>query len=198
MIYSIIRVVSKPYFHIAHGLTITGHDNIPTSGPVILCANHSSWFDSILLGLCSPRQVRFLVDHAFYRHPFLGFVIKACKGIPISQRMDKEAISAAMKALRSHSVLGIFPEGRLTNDGRLKPAKTGAAWLAAAAEAPIVPVSISGAFCVFPKGKLLPGRGNISVHVHPPVKVDPDGKRDKEYLRVITENVMARIGGGVG
>lgn len=122
----------------------------------------------------------------------------ACKGIPIRQKMDKNAMSAALNALESHAVLGIFPDGRLTNDGRLKPAKTGAAWLAASGEAPIVPVSISGAFCVYPKGRRLPGQGTIAIQVHPPVMVDPSGKRDKEYLRVMTDKVMERIDGGLG
>lgn len=193
-VYRLLRIIFALYLRMFHLLRLKGVEHIPAAGPVILCANHSSYFDSMLLALCTRRQVHFLIHHAFYHHPLLGWFVRKCGAIPVAQNgNDKEAISKALSILKEGGVLGIFPEGRLTQTGLPNEWKPGAALLAAASGAIMIPVTISGAYAVYPKGKKRPGAGTILVDVHPPVITDRARRKDKMYLRDVTERIMGRI-----
>lgn len=193
-VYRLLRIIFAFYLRMFHLLRLKGVEHIPAAGPVILCANHSSYFDSMLLALCTRRQVHFLIHHAFYHHPLLGWFVRKCGAIPVAQSgNDKEAISRALSILKEGGVLGIFPEGRLTQTGLPNEGKPGAALLAAASGASMVPVTISGAYAVYPKGKKRPGAGTILVEVHPPVTADRGRRKDKMYLQDVTEHIMGRI-----
>ena len=160
----------------------------------ILCANHSSYFDSMLLGLCTGRQIHFFIHQSFYHHPLLGWIVRQSGAIPVSQSgNDKEAMSRALAILKAGGVLGIFPEGRLTQTGWPNEGKPGAALLAAASGAVIIPITITGAYSVYPKGTKRPRPGTIRVEVHPPVRMERGRRRDKGYLRWVTDHVMGRI-----
>ncbi len=194
ILYRLLRVFFSPWLRLGHGLAISGLERVPASGPLILCANHSSYYDSMLLGLCSRRPVRFLIVDDFYRHRLLGFFIRHCGAIPVTLKGgDREALRRGTEILRSGGVLGIFPEGRLTRTGHVGGGKPGAALLAAAAGALIVPVTIRGAYDVYPRGQRLPRPGRISLQVHEPVEVDPARRHDREYLRQVTDEVMGVI-----
>jgi len=195
MFYEVLRGILKIYFRAFYSLEITGKEHIPADGPVILCANHSSYFDSMLVGLCTGRKVRFIIYDVFYHHRLLGPFIRAMNSIPVrADGINKEALKKSLAVLKGGGVIGIFPEGRLTRTGRIGPAELGAALLAAAGNAPIVPITISGAYSVYPKGRKTPRlSGKIVVTVHPPVTVDPARKGDKDYLQGTIDRVMNTI-----
>jgi len=194
MIYLLMRIIFIPYLRLFHRVEVKGREHIPTTGPAILCANHTSYLDSMLVGYCTLRPVRFLITRSFYRHNVLGFFIKGCGAIPVSQHgVDKETFRLAREALERGELLGIFPEGRLSRSGLPNEGKPGAAMLAARPGAAIVPITISGAFFVYPKGKRLPRPGRITVKVHPPLDIARQGGRNKAYLQEITDRIMARI-----
>ncbi len=194
MIYLFLRIVFTPYLRLFHRVEVKGREHIPAAGPAILCANHTSYLDSMLVGYCTVRPVRFLISRAFYNHDIMGFFIRGCGAIPVAQRgVDKEAFLLALEALRQGELLGIFPEGKLSRTGLPDEGKPGAALLAATTGAKIVPITISGAFLVFPKGKLLPRPGRVTIKVHPPIGVAAEKRGSKEYLREVTAKVMARI-----
>jgi 1-acyl-sn-glycerol-3-phosphate acyltransferase len=195
MFYELLRVFFTVYFRIFHSFQITSKEHIPNDEPVILCANHSSYFDSMLVGLCTRRRVHFLIYEAFYRNWFLGPFIRALRAIPVTERkINKEALKKALNVLNCGGVIGIFPEGRLTRTGMMGQAELGMALLAALSNAAIVPITIIDAFSVYPKGKILPRpTGKIVVQVHPPVTVDPTRRHEKGYLQSVTDEVMGRI-----
>jgi 1-acyl-sn-glycerol-3-phosphate acyltransferase len=192
MFYEFLRVIFTIYFRVFHSLEITGKEQIPADGPVILCANHSSYFDSMLVGLCTRRKVRFIIYDVYYRHWLLGPFIRALDSIPVTaDGINKEALKRSLTVLKGGGLIGIFPEGRLTRTGLTGPAEPGAALLAAAGKAPIVPITISGAYSVYPKGRKIPRlKGKITVKVHPPVIVEPARKGDKDYLQGTIDRVM--------
>jgi len=195
MLYELLRFIFTMYFRAFHSLEITGKEHIPADGPVILCANHSSYFDSMLVGLCTKRKVQFIIYDKFYYHRILGPFIRVLKAIPITENgINKEAMKKSRAILKNEGVIGIFPEGRLTRTGLIGPAELGAALLAALCNAPIVPITIIGAFSVYPKGKKLPRpAGKIVVKVHPPVTVEPLRRREKGYLQSVTDEIMGII-----
>jgi len=198
MTYRLLYIFFTAYMRLGHRLEIVGKEHIPAAGPVILCANHSSYFDSMLVGLCTPRPVRFLIYHSFYHHPLLGFIVRSCGGIPVILRgADRAALASAKAVLEYGGVLGVFPEGRLSRTGLPGSGKPGAALLAAATGACIVPISISGAYSVFPRGRMFPLPGRIRVHIHPPVVVSRQSPRRNHNLQETIKTVMARIRRGV-
>jgi 1-acyl-sn-glycerol-3-phosphate acyltransferase len=198
IMYRLLRLFFRLWLRLGHRLAIVGGERIPATGPLILCANHSSYYDSMLLALCTRRPVRFLIIDDFYRHPLLGFVIRHCGAIPVTLRGgDREALRRGTEILRSGGLLGIFPEGRLTRTGHVGGGKQGAALLAAASGASIVPVTICGAYDVYPRGRRLPRPGSICVLVHEAIPVDAGRRHDRAYLREITDRVMTVIGSGL-
>ncbi len=195
MIYYLLRSFFRFYFRLLHLVEFSGRELIPAQGPVILCANHASYFDSMLVALCTRRRVRFLIYHTFYDHPLFGYFVRSCGAIPVTERgLDKEGLAAALAALAKGEVLGIFPEGALSPTGLPTPARPGAALLAARSGAPLVPITIAGAFFVYPKGDKSPKPGTIQVKVHPPIAVDTGQAKDKGYLQRVSDELMARIG----
>jgi 1-acyl-sn-glycerol-3-phosphate acyltransferase len=149
----------------------------------------------MLVGLCTGRKVRFIIYDVFYHHRLLGPFIRAMNSIPVrADGINKEAMKKSLAVLKGGGIIGIFPEGRLTRTGMPGPAELGAALLAAAGNAPIVPITISGAYSVYPKGKKLPRpAGKIVVKVHPPVTVEPLRRREKGYLQSVTDEIMGII-----
>jgi 1-acyl-sn-glycerol-3-phosphate acyltransferase len=199
MLYELLRFIFTMYFRAFHSLEITGKEHIPADGPVILCANHSSYFDSMLVGLCTGRKVRFIIYDVFYHHRLLGPFIRAMNSIPVrADGINKEALKKSLAVLKGGGVIGIFPEGRLTRTGLIGPAELGAALLAAAGNAPIVPITISGAYSVYPKGSSIPKlSGKITVMVHSPVKIEQTRRREEGYLQNVTDQVMGIIAGSL-
>lgn len=195
ILYRFLRAFFSGYLRTMHRMKICGRERIPAAGPVIICANHSSYFDAMLITLCTPRLVRFMVARDFYDHPVLGFFIKRAGGIPVSlSGVDAAACKTALAVLKEGGIVSIFPEGRLSRTGLPSSARPGAAFLAAASDAPIVPVSVTGAFFCYPRGRRLPRPGQIRVTVHAALTVDNRQKRDPGFLRYLTNRVMAVIG----
>jgi 1-acyl-sn-glycerol-3-phosphate acyltransferase len=196
MLYRILRFIFRVYLRSVHRLRIVGTEHIPAEGPLILCANHTSYFDSMLMALCCRRPVRFLITETFYHHPLLGQVIQRCGAIPVSLEGDvRHLLRRGLAVLADGGVLGIFPEGRLSRTGATGHGEPGAALLAAASGAPIIPISIAGAFDVFPKGQRTPRPGSLTVTIHPPLSVE-SRRRDRVYLRHVTDRLMALIASG--
>lgn len=195
MVYRLLRVLFSLYLRTFHMLRIRGLHRVPADGPVIICANHTSYFDSMLLALCTWRQVHFLIYRSFYHHPVLGWFVRQCGAIAVAQSgNDKEAMAQALSILKADGIIGIFPEGRLSTTGLPNPGKAGAVLLAAASGAPIVPVTIHGAHGVFAKGSKRPSAGAITVDIHSPVHPDRERRKDKAYLQSTIDRIMGRIG----
>jgi len=195
IVYRALRLFFGIYLRLAHRTVIRGRERVPATGPLILCANHTSYLDAMLLALCTDRPIRFIIYREFYEAPLLRHILRWCGTIPVSQSgTDTEMFKTSLSVLRQGEVVGIFPEGRLSRTGLTTTAQPGAALLAAVSGAALVPITISGAFFVYPKGRRLPRPGTIRMTVHPPVAVDPVRKKDREYLRDVTDRVMMRIG----
>lgn len=143
------------------------------SGPSIVVANHDSLADPFLLGTALERPLRFLAKEELWANRPVGRVLDSLGGIPVRRgRGDLEALAAAGEALRAGHAVAIFPQGTvLGSDGR--PWHRGAARLALATGAPIVPVRIVDGQSALRPGTRLPGRARVRVVVGEPIRVDP-------------------------
>jgi putative phosphoserine phosphatase/1-acylglycerol-3-phosphate O-acyltransferase len=164
---------------------IDGTEHIPTTGPVILVANHRSYFDSAAMSLTivrSGRTVRFLGKKEVFDAPVIGPIMSAMGGIRVDRGTGSdEPLQAAAEALANGDMVammpqGTIPRGRAFYDTELH-GRWGAARLAKMSKAPVIPIGVWGTEKVWPRSARLPNILNvvnpptITVRVGPPVKL---------------------------
>lgn len=125
-------------------LTVRGTDNIPAQGPYILAINHMSKADPPLVLLSWPEaRIRFFAAEKWEKHPIFGPLMKYSGAVYINRgEVDRQALRAALEALRQGAIFGLAPEGTRSRVGALIRAHDGAAYLASRAKVPIVPVGL--------------------------------------------------------
>ncbi|WP_265522323.1 lysophospholipid acyltransferase family protein [Oerskovia flava] len=183
---------------------VTGLNNIPRRGPVILASNHLSFIDSLLIPIVSPRHVTFLAKAEYFtgtglRGRVSRWFFTTLGHIPVERddpRAGQRSLEDALDVLQRGGAFGIYPEGTRSRDGRLHKGRTGVAWLALAGHAPVVPVAVCGTDKVQPVGARLPRIHRVTVHFGTPI--DParqitSGARPAQARRELTDEVMASI-----
>ena len=130
-------------------LRTEGIEHIPTEGPALLAANHVSFADAVVIMGASPRPIRFVMDYRIFRIPVLSFIFRHCGAIPIASAkedpvMMEKAFAEAATALENGELVGIFPEGGITHDGKVQIFRLGVSRILAANPVPVVPLALSG------------------------------------------------------
>lgn len=128
-------------------IRVCNREVLPMEGPLLLAANHISWVDPAFVTIASRRQpVRFLVTRGFHKKPFVYFFCWVYGAIPIDKKNPREAVRAAIEALKQGDLVCIFPEGGLTKDGQTREIMRGVELISRSAKAPVLPVRISGLY----------------------------------------------------
>ena len=134
----------RPFARTLYRMEIAGADRIPSTGPCILVANHESIIDPFVLGLVTPRLVRYMAKAELWGNGFARAVMEGFGTFPIYRGSgDGVAMSRAGRLLAEGEVLGIFPQGTCIPH-RHRPFMRGAARLALATGTPVVPVALVG------------------------------------------------------
>lgn len=213
--YYIAVVLKRLFFRVE----ITGLENLPASGPLLVVSNHFSWFEAPLIILCLPFQVRFVVmselgDLWYFRPVLLAYKMVAIK----RGRIDRAALREIGDGLANGDVVGIFPEGGIdpelqtavsqgeSTQGRgqvsrltaqLIPPRAGTALLATRNQVPILPIGFVGTEKVM--GNLRRGRKTaVSMHIGQPfgpLAIPPDvrGKAKRQQLEQLGHGMMQQI-----
>lgn len=137
----------------------TGAEHVPTSGPVILAANHVSYPDFVFIervAVSRGRYVRFLTRHDVWPLPGLGRLLDGMGHIPVDRQVPAHAYLRARAALRRGDAVGVFPEAGISWSFTVRPLMRGVAALARETGAPVVPVAIWGSQRVFTVGEPAP------------------------------------------
>ena len=159
---------------------------------MILAANHGSQIDPIVLAAAMPRRCTFLAAAEVLTMPVLGTLVRPFNLVPIKRgRFDRRALKDCLDRLGRGEALAIFPEGKISTDGRLQPAHDGLGFIAYHARVPIVPVGITGTYKVWPLGTRRPHRGTITVQIGE--AIEPEGVPTREHESALTARVMAAI-----
>ncbi len=154
------------FFRIEH----FGMENIPDEGPLILAANHVTYFDPPWISVRIYRTVRIMTwDRLFI--PPAGWILRWLGAFPVSlSNPESSSYRSALNILQNGEALMIFPEGGRSPDGSLMPFKTGAARLALRTGAAIVPVAVQGGERVWSKEMFLPRPAKVQIHYLPPIR----------------------------
>jgi 1-acyl-sn-glycerol-3-phosphate acyltransferase len=157
-----MRFLAWMLIHTIHRVVTVDVERIPDSGPAVLVCNHVSYVDAIVIGAASPRPIRFVMDHRIFKTPFLGWIFRTAKAIPIASAkedpwlMEKAFVDIA-QALHQGDLVCIFPEGRLTSTGEMNEFRGGIAKIVDRSKVPVIPMALRGLW-----GSLLTrDRGNL-------------------------------------
>jgi 1-acyl-sn-glycerol-3-phosphate acyltransferase len=143
----LIRFLVWILIHTIYKVEVTGSDNIPETGPVIVAANHVSYVDPLIIGAIIRRPVRFVMYYKIFRIPVLKFIFKNGKAIPIASRREgPEILEAAYQQIHgviaADDVLGIFPEGSITASGEINTFKKGIEKIVSEQPVTVVPMAL--------------------------------------------------------
>src|SRR5690606_20813788 len=129
---------------------VYGRENVPADGPVVVCANHLSWWDPFAVGVGVPRILYFMAKVEAFSYPIIGPLLPKVGAFPVHRgTADRQALSTALNKLAEGKAVAMFIEGTRSRTGELLPAYPGAAWLATRQRAPILPVAIKGQWRLF-------------------------------------------------
>ena len=202
MLYWLLKtVVLGPVLKVLFRPWVEGEEHIPDAGGVIFASNHLSFSDSIFLPLVVPRKMTFLAKADYFTGTGLkGRLTKmfftGVGQLPVDRsggRASSAALDAGLKVLRAGDILGLYPEGTRSPDGRLYKGKTGVARMALAAQVPIVPVAMQNTTVIKKFG--LPWIDHPVVVIGEPLDFSEyfDRGEDPRVLRWVTDEVMAAI-----
>jgi 1-acyl-sn-glycerol-3-phosphate acyltransferase len=145
----LLRFLAWLLVHTMYRVQKEGLENVPEEGACILVCNHVSYVDAIVIAACVRRPVRFIMDHRIFRVPLLNWVFRTMNAIPVASEKEDPAIkeaafAAAANALRDGEIVGIFPEGKLTDTGEMYPFRSGIERMLKDTPVPVVPMALRG------------------------------------------------------
>src|SRR6266498_1582018 len=162
---------ARSLFSLVMELEVTGLENFPRQGAVILAANHVTNFDVFPMQFALPRPIFFMGKAELFRNPVMDMLLRNLSGFPVNRgEKDLWAMRHAAKVLACGQTLGMFPEGKRSKGKGLAVAKTGVARLAIEANCPIVPMAIVGSDQFF---KQFPRRTCVHLTLLPPLLPGP-------------------------
>jgi 1-acyl-sn-glycerol-3-phosphate acyltransferase len=202
-VYWVTKVVLTPVLTIAFRPRIEGVRHVPRRGPAILACNHVSYLDWLFLPLVVRwRHISFLAKLEYFTRPGLRgrlqrFFFTNTGQVPVD-RSGSDASSAALRTaarlLREGKLVGIFPEGSRSRDGRLNRGRTGLARIAAETGVPVVPCATVGAYELCPPGAKVPRPRKVAVRFGEPMTFPGSPcTASAAELRAWTDELMARI-----
>ncbi|MGN6762814.1 MAG: lysophospholipid acyltransferase family protein [Leifsonia sp.] len=191
----ILRGVFRPW--------VIGLENVPAEGAVILASNHLSFIDSIFLPIVVDRHVSFLAKSDYFtRRGLKGWATRAFMNatgqLPIDRsggKASEASLNTGLAVLARGEMLGIYPEGTRSPDGKLYRGRTGVARMILEAGVPVVPVAMVDTAQIMPIGTRLPKIGRIGIILGEPLDFSRfDGMEgDRFILRSVTDEIMYEL-----
>lgn len=175
----VIGVARTAFFALGLDFTIVGEHHVPRRGGAVMAINHLSYLDFTFAGLAARKQkrlVRFMAKKSTFEHRVTGPLMRGMRHIPVDRRAGTHALTTAVEALRRGEIVGVFPEGTMSQSFELKDFKSGAVRMAQEARVPLLPTTLWGAQRVWTKHvprNLRRSRIPIHITVGTPMTVAP-------------------------
>lgn len=197
------NLVVGPIVKTAFRPWVTGEENIPRTGGAILASNHLSFIDSVMLPLVIERRITFLAKSDYYtaRGPkgwFIKTFLKAAGMIPIDRsggKASEASLNTGLQVLARDEILGIYPEGTRSPDGKLYRGRTGVARMVLEGNVPVIPVAMVDTEKVMPIGKAIPRVRRLGVVIGEPLDFSRFNgmEGDRFILRSITDEIIYEL-----
>lgn len=171
--YIVAKLLGIILFKIFFNWEVKGKKYIPRKDGFIIASNHLSYLDPPVIGVASPRKLRYLAKSSLFKTPVLSFLIKIYGAIPIEREKEYSiSIRKGLEILKNGEGLVIFPEGTRNPKGEVKIPKKGVAFLAYKTGVPVIPVKIKGTEKALSVGGKFIKPAKVKVVFGPPVKVE--------------------------
>jgi 1-acyl-sn-glycerol-3-phosphate acyltransferase len=201
--YLLKYVLLGPLLKLLFRPRIEGLEHVPATGPAIVAGNHLSFSDHFLMPAVLRRRISFLAKREYFTGPgikgrLIAAFFRSAGQIPVD-RSGREAGQAAIQeglgVLRKGELLGIYPEGTRSHDGRLYKGKVGVAVMALRAGVPVVPCAMIGTFEAQPPGKVVPRLHPVVIRFGRPLDFSRYAgmENEKAVLRAVTDEIMYAI-----
>jgi 1-acyl-sn-glycerol-3-phosphate acyltransferase len=181
------RIGFRSFLRGLYRIDVAGAERIPASGPVILVANHESIWDPFILAIATPREVHYMAKAELFQNRVLAAAMRSFNAFPVERGGgDRDAMSEAGRLVTRGEVVGMFPQGTSKPERQIGWHR-GAARLALATGAPIVPVRLRGT-------RPIPRRSRVHITVAEPIVVAvarPTISAAKELTERIEQAVMS-------
>ncbi|MGH3545422.1 MAG: lysophospholipid acyltransferase family protein [Mycobacteriales bacterium] len=197
-------VLLGPWLRLLFRPIVEGAEHIPVGGAAIVASNHLSFCDSVFLPLMTRRRIVFLAKAEYFNRPGIAGWAKrvfftGMGAVPIDRSSGSAARSAldtGARVLAEGALLGIYPEGTRSPDGKLYRGKTGVARLALQARVPVVPVAMLNTHRVQPLGSKIPRIMRVRIRFGAPLDFSEHYAcaGDRHVERAVTDRIMARLG----
>ncbi|MBR8640331.1 1-acyl-sn-glycerol-3-phosphate acyltransferase [Streptomyces tuirus] len=204
MFYYLLKyVLLGPLLRLVFRPRIEGLEHVPSEGAAIIAGNHLSFSDHFLMPAILKRRITFLAKAEYFTGPGIkgrltAFFFRSAGQIPVD-RSGKDAGQAAIReglgVLSKGELLGIYPEGTRSHDGRLYKGKVGVAVMALKAGVPVVPCAMIGTFEAQPPGKVIPNIHPVVIRFGEPLDFSRYAgmENEKAILRAITDEIMYAV-----
>lgn len=204
MFYYVLKyVLLGPLLRMVFRPRIEGLDHVPATGAAIIAGNHLSFSDHFLMPAVLKRRITFLAKKEYFTGPgvkgrLTAAFFRSAGQIPVD-RTGKEAGQAAIReglgVLSRDELLGVYPEGTRSHDGRLYKGKVGVAVMALKSGVPVIPCAMIGTFEAQPPGKVVPNLHPVVIRFGEPLEFSRyEGMEDeKAILRAVTDEIMYAI-----
>ena len=172
-------LIAKVFFRFSS----RGKEHVPRDGGMLICSNHQSYFDPVLVGICFRQQLNFLARKTLFDTFLFGRIIRYLDAIPVDRDgMSLGGIKETLKRLKKGEGVVVFPEGTRSEDGRIGLLKPGFCVLARRGRAPIVPAAVDGAYEAWPRSKRLPRLTKVCTVFGPPIPQEEIAQMSDEQL----------------
>ena len=198
LVYPPVIVLVKTFWkYLGFNFDFQGQDNVPRKGGAILAINHTSYLDFALAGtaaLPAKRYVRFMAKKELFDNKIAGPLLRGMHHINVDRSNGSASFVAALRALKSGEIIGIFPEGTISTSFEIKGLKSGAVRLAIGAGVPVIPTIVWGGQRVYTKGvKPSVKRGKIPVTVSFGASITYSRDTDVEVAEAHLREVMIQL-----
>lgn len=178
-------------------VTVVGAEHVPVRGGALMVSNHTNYFDMMWVGVPAHirgrRLVRFMAKKEVFDFPVAGKAMRSMSHVAVDRFAGTSSIAEAVERLGEGKLVGIFPEATISRSFELKEFKTGAVRIAAAADAPLIPMVTWGGQRIWTKGgKKNVGRTHIPVRIHvgPPVELAGDPEADTAQVKAVMTKLL--------
>jgi len=193
MLYPFARGLFRGIFRVLWRWKISGLDNFPVKGPVVVVSNHVSNWDPIVIGTALPRPVHFMAKEELFHYPLFGNLLIRLNAFPVKRgQPDRSAIRRALEILGAGGVLGLFPEGSRSKTGELLKPQPGVAMIALKAKVPVLPVACVGTDKMGKKGSFF---RSFEVRIGKPIEYIEyyEQRLSTKNLEIISQDIMEQI-----
>ena len=196
-------ILIGPWLRLLFRPEVEGLEHLPADGAAILASNHLSFSDSVFLPVVCKRRITFLAKSDYFTTPgFKGLLIRlfmsAAGQVPVDRsggRASEAALRTGLRVLGTGALLGIYPEGTRSPDGRLYRGKTGVARMALEAGVPVIPCAMINTHEIQPPGRVRPKIMRVKIAIGAPLDFSRyEGMSgDRFVLRSMTDEIMYEL-----